>query len=109
VKQLEQAVEPFYLELDTHLDELEATPAWKLIVEALRNERTLALEIALTDRELPRRYYQGYIKAVEYLLELPERIREGARQIREEQDAEDNLEATKALVARQYQGGGEVA
>lgn len=109
MKQLETAVEPFYLELDTHLDELEATQAWQLMRQALQNERTLALEIALVDRDLPRRYYQGYIKAVEYLLELPARIREGAKQIREEQDAEDNVEATKALVARQYEGGGEVA
>jgi hypothetical protein len=109
VKSLEQAVEPFYLELDTHLDELEATRGWQLVREALTNERTLALEIALNDREMPRRYYQGYIKAVEYLLELPTRIREGAQQIREEQDAEDNLEATKSLVARQYEGGGEIA
>jgi hypothetical protein len=107
VKQLEQAVEPFYLELDSHLDELEATPAWKLLREALKNERTLALEIALTDRDLPRRYYQGYIKAVEYLLELPDRIRAGAEQIRAEQDQEDE-EAVKASVSRQYTGDGEV-
>lgn len=105
MKTLERQVEPFYLELDTHLEELEQTRGWQLLVEALKNERTVALEVGLYDRELPRRYYQGYVKAVEYLLELPARIRAGAAQIRAEQDGED-LEEVKSRVQRQYQGGG---
>ncbi|MGH7395323.1 MAG: hypothetical protein ACREJF_06975 [Candidatus Methylomirabilales bacterium] len=107
--ELTTAPEQYYLELDSHLEELMATPGWQLLEKSLKDERLNALEIGIYDTERGKEFYQGYLRAIEFLLELPARIRQGAKEIREEQQAEDNLEARRRIQLREYQGGGEVA
>lgn len=102
-------LEAYYLELDSHLTDFTESRAWQLMLEGLKQQRTAALEAGIYDESEPVKWYQGYVSALEYLINLPERIKDGAKQIRETQDQEDELAKVQAKVAREYQGGGEVA
>ena len=107
-EELGNGAEKFYLQLDQFLGELEKTPGWQFLWDSLKQERENAIELNLHEEQLSRQYYQGYVRALDFMLNLPAKVREAAGEVRARQDEEERLEDVQTRVERQYEGGGEV-